>query len=321
MKHILILIILLVLGNFCSAQKIQDNKTHTLNSNELSEGHAYKMLYENQIKANDQISKAVFYALGGLGTAMLLVFASNWWFNEKKVKDAIADIDAKIKGIRNELFAEISERNNTMMIDKTAELNQFQIKLQEEITNEIKTNSLKINELSQTLRSEIKLDVQILSENYQKYLDSFNETYHSQLSIFNDSLRDRYDDLKELIKDKESSLKILVSTEEKKRIEDINDTKQLLSRVEFYMWKHSGVHRNSFAALLKEISIKLTLGHENHFFLPLEQLLDTINLCTHILERDKIEAIDVLSKLPDDESLNILKSKILDKINTIKIQK
>ena len=195
-------------------------------TSKLSEEEAYKMLYENQLKSNDAILKTIFYALAGLGTAMIFVFASNWWFNEKKVNEITKGINSQINDLKNEALNELREKINLLSIEKTAEINHSQTKLQEEVTDAITTLTLRFTEFNDKIRAEIKEDNKALSENYQKQLDSFNENYRQQLASLNETISSGYQNLKETIGTKEEFLRSLINVETQSRLNELNLMKE-----------------------------------------------------------------------------------------------
>ncbi|HLG34197.1 MAG TPA: hypothetical protein VI757_04895, partial [Bacteroidia bacterium] len=267
--------------------------------------------YDNQAKYNDAILKTIYYALGGLGTAVLLVFASNWWFNDKKVRDIINEIDTKIKGVKKDTLAELTEKINSFSSEKTSEINQMLIKLQEEVTTTITASTLKFTEFTEKIRAEIKEDNKVLSENYQKQLETFNENYRQQISLLSETINTQHSNLKEIL-----------SEEEKKRKDAVNGILQTISRVEFYMWKDSGVFRNAFASLVREMQYKLDKNENSSSFqLALKQLTETLDKCTVLYKGDKVEATDVLNKIPESNVVTKLKQEILAKLEKIKLQK
>ena len=313
-----LIICLFITQGFSAAEKPIINQQNGINV--FSEASAYKMLYENQLKSNDAILKTIYYALGGLGTAVLLVFGSNWWFNDKKVRDVIKDIDAKIIDVKKEVLTELIENNNKLSIEKTAAINQAQSKLQEEVTAHISSITLKFTDFTEKIRAEIKEDNKTLSENYQKQLESFNEIYRQQFTLLSESIISQNSNIKEIIDFKEKLIMELISTERNQRTNDINSIQATVSRNAYYMWDHTGVFRNAFSALLDELALRIkNKTSVSLFSLPLKQMIKTLEKCTYINSLDKEDAISILAKLPEDEETNKLKEEILMQLEKITI--
>lgn len=166
-------------------------KDKAVDSNFMSESKAYKLLYENQVKSNDAVLKTIFYALGGLGTAILLVFGSNWWFNDKKVKDIINENQTKIENIKKNILAELQEKINNISLEKISEINKLQVKLKDEITAYISEFGLKYNEFIEKTRDEIKDDKNTLQNSYQDLLKSYNDNLNQQIITIKESFDEK----------------------------------------------------------------------------------------------------------------------------------
>src|SRR6478735_821713 len=324
MKQLTILLLIINLFQLnCFGQDSINNlkQNNTTNQNKTSisdEEKLYKLLYENQIKSNDATLQTIFYALGGLGTAVLLVFGSNWWFNDKKVRDVINEIDNKIIGVKKEAFSEVTEKINTLSTGMKSELNHVQNKLQEEVTANIVNTTLKFTDFTDKIRAEIKDDNKTLTENHQKQIDVFNENSRQQITLFNDTLSSQLSNLKEVMDSKEYMLKEMISSERKNNINQNNLISEKMSKIEFYMWKDSGVFRNAFAALVSELSLKLMrTTTPTSFNLVLTQMSETLDKCTYILPTDKNQALKLLLEIPGNEEL---KKEILKKIEQINLE-
>ncbi len=160
----------------------------------LTEAEAYKLLYENQIDANDDILKTIFYALGGLGTAVLLVFGSNWYFNHQKVKEAMTEIDTKVNSLKAALQTDILERLNIIKTEFSADSSQNQALLISNYTLQ-----------KENLRSELKSDIQLSLDGFQELIQSYNSNTNQQLIS-----------IKEIIDEKVKNLNVQIELSERR---------------------------------------------------------------------------------------------------------
>ncbi len=283
---------------------INNSLTDSLSFNEAK---AYKMLYENQIASNNSILNTIFYALGGLGGAILLVFASNWWFNDKKVKDLINDIDTKMLKVEEKIYADLSEKINLLSNKLTEELNKTQKELQEEVTENTKLLTSKFKDFTEKIRKEIKQDNKELLNNYQKQLDSFNINYNQQISTLNSNMNSIYNSLNEKLNDKEKLIKELMSSETNSRIWEIKRINEKIFRNEFYMWDTRGVHVNALTALMNELESLYANDDDLTFYL--DQILETCKKLNTLSKYNKKNIENLFKKLP--EKYNDLITKIL----------
>jgi hypothetical protein len=281
MKKYYFIITILILTVFCAnSQDSSTNKNQNIDT-VFNEGKAYKMLYENQVKSNDGILKTIFYALGGLGTAVLFVFASNWWFNEKKVKDVIKDIDTKLIDIKKEILAEVAEK----------------------------------------VRLEIKEDNKELTKSYQKQLEIFTETYNLQIGSLNENMTLQNSNLREIFDGKETLLKELIAVEQKSKDADVSKILRKLYRVEYYMWKSRGVYRNAFKALVNELEHKLKVDTDiRDIRLTVKNMSENLDNVEELLPNDKAEALKLFEGLPEDEEVINLKREVVRKLEKIKLR-
>lgn len=289
----------------------------------FSEAKAYKMLYENQVKSNDAVLKTIYYALGGLGTAVLLVFASNWWFNDKKVRDIISENDNKIGEIKTDAINELTTIIHRLYSDKMDEINQKQLKFQEQFSSSIMEFTNKFNDFSEKSRIEIKEDNKNLSESFQKQLDALNKSYEHNITTLNELIISQNSSNKQLIENKESLLKELIQSEQKERTADSTDMRRQLSKLEYYMWDVKGVSRNAFAYAIEELSYMLKNKSRHSvviFELTIERILESLKKCTYIYNSDKIEAIALVNDLPESEKIKKWKSEILKILDEIEIK-
>jgi hypothetical protein len=315
MKRNYILFILLLLP-ILFAFKNQDStdkakqiiNVQTTDTTGLSEAKAYRMLYDNQVKSNDAILKTIIYALSGLGGAALLVFASNWWFNDKKVKDIIKEIDTKIIEVKKDTLAILTEKNNVLSNEKTAEINKIQIKLQEEVNSAISNMALRFNEFNEKIRYEIKIDNKELVQQFQKQLETYNENYRQQIFALN-----------ETISAVGSNLKEQIETEKKNTSIELNSIKKTVYRNAYYLWDTKGVHRNSFAVQLSELELVLDdpSWTEKSLMLCIKQIRETIEKLTFLYDMDKDNAKAIFRNMP--EQYQPIATELMEKIEKINI--
>jgi hypothetical protein len=271
---------------------------NTNKTTELTEGQAYKLLYDNQVKANDAVLKTIFYALGGLGTALILVFASNWWFNEKKVKDLINEIDKKVKDLNKDVLAEMTEKISKFSTETTAEIYQAQTKLKDTSAESVKELTLKFTDFTDKIRAEIKEDDKNLLSNFQKQLEGFNENYRQQISSINDNANSLSHNLKEIIDSKDEAIKALLENEKKSLSYDLDSIKGDLYRAKYYMWQNQGVYRNALMSQIDEIEVKTKMKFGNLDFY-LDQISQTVSNMKELRKSDKDISIRILKEVPE----------------------
>jgi len=262
-------------------KKVVESKKDTI---ELTEGQAYKMLYDNQVKANDSILKTIYYALGALGTAIILVFGGNWVFNTKKVETFSEGIDAKIESLKVETFSEITEKFNIISTEKTSEINQIQIKLQEEITLNIKDITLKFNVFSEEIRKELRNDNKALAQNFDERIKNFSENLLLQIKTIETLANERSENTnqriisfeqtqseklnankEEIFSLKSEMLKNIVKTEE--------SLKASIYRNAGYMWESREIYSNSLMYFALEGMINLKNNYETNLGLALADII------------------------------------------------
>jgi len=304
-------------------RKAVESKKDTI---ELTEGQAYKMLYENQVKANDSILKTIYYALGALGTAIILVFGGNWVFNTKKV-EAIADgIDDKIESLKSETFAEIAEKLNAISTEKTYEINQIQVKLQEEITLNIKDTTIKFNTLAEDVRKELRDENKALSHSFDERIKNFSDNLSMQIKTIETLTNERNENVNQKItsfehsyseklkanKDEITSLKSDIS----KNIVKTEETlKASIYRNAGYMWETREVYSNAIMSFALEGKINLDNKNDINLGLALNDIarllpkiktIDTfnLNLVTNLINslpvaytEKNLEITELLSKI------------------------
>ena len=302
MKYLFILLFIFLINNvFCKSDSTENSvivqPIQSKDSTCFNEANAYKMLYENQVASNKSILSTIFYALGGLGGAVLLVFASNWWFNDKKVKDLIKEIDTKVLNVKKETYAELSEKINTLSNEKYEDIKQLQNKLQEEVNANIITITSKFKEFTEIIRTEIKQDNKELLNNYQKQLEAFNSNYIQQISSLNESVNLISVSLNEKLKDKEEMLKGLINSEANTRILETNSIKEKIHRTEFWVWDGRGVPGNALRAQMNELEYRLSNKGDLTFYL--NQILDTSKKLKWFSKYDKENIKNLLEKVPE----------------------
>ncbi len=298
---------------YANKDKLPNSSTQLNDPNGLNEAKAYRMLYDNQVKSNDAILKTIFYALGGLATAIVLVFASNWWFNEKKVVDMRNGINAQINEAKNAALNEVAMRMSAFAAEKTALLNELQIKLQGEMSASIADLTAKNSEFHEKVRAEIKEDNKSLLNNYQTQLESFNKSYRQEVSTLSDNIKNQIDNVNNKIKSTEEKLRNLIS----KRIDMVSRN---VARNEFYTWKFRGIMENALSAQVEELELLLKHPDEDRDYdTYLEQISETLGELSQIDSSSKEEAINVIKEVPDryNNSKNELLNK-LEKIKTVK---
>lgn len=311
MKTILAIGLILIATTLLGNASITDIKTtkpilksSTVQPNEnatLTESEAYKMLYENQLESNNSILNTILYALGGLGTAILFVFASNWWFNEKKVKELTKGINSQINEAKNEALKEVRERVNSFSNEKTKEINNAQNKLQAEVTTAITVLTKEVTDYKDKIRNEIKGDNKNLSDNYQKQLDTLNEIYTQQISSLNEGISSVSSNLKETINNKEELLKEIINTETESILSKLDSLKENIHRNEFWMWEGRGVPNNAIRAQLRELEIKLKSNSDLTFYL--NQILETSKKLKWLEEFEKANIKQTLRIVPEKYKL------------------
>lgn len=310
----------------CQAQKDSGNKVNILVANpvtkesQLTESEAYKMLYENQVNANSEILKTIYYALGGLGTAVLLVFASNWWFNEKKVKDAAAGISAQISEAKNAILAEAREKMNTFSQEKNSEINEALKSLQQEITSVISNLTLKFSDLSEKTRYEIKEDNKIIEATFSERIKSYSENLIMQIKT-----------LEKLLEERINAFTIKISTinaevnqkfdrkfevSEVKFNEELNKIKKELFNTAAQMADSNKLYPRAFRNYLEVAKVEEKLGKKISK-LTLQSLSESLKKADYIWNDEKDNLVRILANLEGDEEL---KKIIADELNEKKIE-
>lgn len=277
--------------------EIETIKSLSNDRNELSESEAYKLLYENQLKSNDSVLKTIYYALGGIGTAMIFVFASNWWFNEKKVKDLSKGINSQIEEGKDKAIEIVTQKINELSLNNTKEINQQIVKLNKEINNSTQNLTKQINDSQEKLRLELKSDNKSLTENYQKQIDSINETRGEQITSLKKDIEIAVATINEALRLKEELLKELISSEVQARNYEVDSIKESIHRTEYWLWEGRGIPNNAIRAQLSELELRIKSKSELKWYL--EQILETSKELKWFSSYEKKDVRRVLEKVPN----------------------
>lgn len=251
----------------------------------FNEGIAYKMLYENQKESNNNILSTIFYALGGLGAAVFLVFGSTWWFNEKKVKDLLKELDDKVQDIKSDSSDEISKKMNELIIKNNKELSNFQTQIKKQFIDEFKNFA----DLNNKAIVELKNENNVANSNYQELLKSYNENLQSQIT----SITSQHNKGMELLSQELSNLK---ETNEK-------ELKKHSKKAEKDNLKHIAeiavLKGNANIALMAYLDYALFLFHSNSestFEFMYDEIIKCLEKVSYIYD-DEDEGLETLMKL------------------------
>lgn len=239
---------------------------------------------------------------------MLLVFASNWWFNDKKVKDVINEIDFKIKSSVSTIDKDLTDKINTFLNDKVSELNQLQSKLQEEVSTNLKELTLHINNSNDKIKDDIRNNEQNLSSVFNKQLDNLSDNFKQQLSNLNDSINTNNSNIKDLFESKIDNVKNQLNSDIQKTITELSTIRSSIYRNEYWMWEARGVPSNALRALLNELEIKIQQQYPLDFYL--RQISEISSKLSFFSKGDKERARELLSKISGHDEVveNILKT-------------
>ncbi len=292
------LFFLFLLLNLFQLSFAKDNVQYKTLVKKESPEITYKMLYENQLAANNSILNTIFYALGGLGAAILFVFASNWWFNEKKV------LDIK-KGINNQIESEI---------------NKIQIDLQKEVSNGINSVSQMLNEFIEKHRIEIKEDNKLLSENYQIQLKNFIDNINIQIATLKTSYDERLEVLQKEIDLSNDEIKKSIANAKKSSDVESKKIRMKLCNTEASLWTVKGVFLNAVRYYVEEGKLSLEVGYVWNLKYVLEKLEENVSKCTYIYESDLREFNEFSNSIPAEE-FESEKARVVELINKLKVEK
>ncbi|WP_310380313.1 hypothetical protein [Flavobacterium sp.] len=293
MKKALLLLILPLLFSF-KDNTVSESNIPEKEKNELTEAKAYKMLYQNQVEANDDILKTIFYALGGLGTAVLLVFGSNWWFNDKKVKEAMSEIDSKIAGVKKDALSEFTEKISSLTSENISEMNQTQAKLQEDVTLSINSLTEKFTDFIDKTRTEIKEDSRVNISNYQDLIKSYNDNLTQQLSSLKESLEEKVKQLNSKIDLNEKNHNRKLSAESQRL------KKELLSQnAQIAFLK--GNFNIALKAFLDQSLFEFEIGYSSSFNYTSREIIKCLEKVTFIYDDEEL-ALKTLVELSKNEN-------------------
>jgi hypothetical protein len=293
-----------------------EQKTDTIG---LTEGEAYKMLFENQIHSNDAILKTIFYALAGLATAIISVFAGNWWFNEKKVKDVSKGINLQITQGKNEALSEIREKINSMSQQNTSEINNTFAVLKKDTNLYMNDITSKFSEFSEKIRDDIKFDNKAQVQVFEERLKNYSDNLSMQINTLEKRVNTQTDGMKQAI----SSLEYSMDEKLKNEVEKINSNFIFDSRN-----MKISLHYNS--ALIAELNNSFNVAFREYLEIALLQIESSPGLMEFILpsiinalRKANVIWIDEAEKLKEllkkVSGLDEIKSSILERLTTIKI--
>lgn len=272
---------------------------------------AYKMLYENQVKSNEAILQTIYWALGGLGAAILSVFGSNWWFNTKKVEDLTKGIESKLEEIKKNMWGEIELKFSSYLMEQSEKSNKEKLQSQTDISERIENFNLRLNDSFEKIRLEIKDDVKSLQVNYQSQLNNFSENINIQNELLRSKLDERMNSLNE---------KIEVIQRESK-IELDNATKLLKVKIvqsEAALWVIKGVKINALRCYIEEGILSIEVGRLWNLEYVFKSIGEVIDEISEVLTLDVKSFNKFVSLIPDDYSKE--KEEFVEKFNKIKIK-
>ncbi|MCM4161278.1 hypothetical protein FHG64_06395 [Antarcticibacterium flavum] len=255
----------------------------------LTEAQAYKMLYENQINSNTAILSTIFYALGGLGAAVLLVFGSTWWFNEKKVKDLLNNLEDKATDIKNENHTEIKENINQLSAETFNDFNEFKRALE----NEIKEKINELKKVSTKSKKELKDENQVAITNYQNLLKSYNENLQSQIENYKKQFEANVNLINKELKG--------INQENKKQLKFHSN--QFKRDILKHNAEIAALKGNSNIALMAYLDYSIFLFDSNNHFTFKYVYKDIINCLNKVefIYTDELEGLNTLTKVAEEE--------------------
>ena len=149
------------------------------------------------------------------------MFGSTWWFNDKKVKDIMSEIDAKIEDVSIKILAESREMISSFSKEKASEIDQTIIILQKNITDAITELTSRFSQFTENTRTEVKEDIKANVANYQDLLKSYNENLSSQIAAIKESYEERINLLSAQILKNEKKYEEQLKNESNKTKRDI----------------------------------------------------------------------------------------------------
>lgn len=301
---------LIILLSLLKAQQIKkDLKTNIeKQKTELTEAEAYKMLYDNQVKANDSVLKTIFYALGALGTSILLVIGGNWWFNTRKVEDFAKGIELKISASKDAALSEIKEKIADLSAEKSSEINLMQIKLQDDVTTNINDITLKFTEFASKINDDFNKSNKLINALFEERIKSYSDNLLMQINTISTLTNERSEVVNQKItdikNDFENAIELFKTDFEKRENNIINKllaTEKSLQasiyRNAGYMWESRKIIPNALMYFAMEGLIHIELKNVGMITLSLDNILE-------LLEKSKNEKITqyVYDKLKDFSS-------------------
>jgi len=310
-------LILLIFISFGFKQKDSTNleinkKEKTEKIVDISEINAYKMLYENQKESNSAILKTIFYALGGLGTAIILTYGSSWWFNDKKVKDAMNDIDTKIENIKKSILTDLLEKMNTQQSEKVTEIERVNLKFKDDIQKKITKSTENLNSFKEKIRSDIKKENKDLTSNYQNIINSYNDNLKSQINGLKETTSEKFKVFSELIEKNEKDIDKKINDQSKGIERNILSHKAEISFLK-------GSYNIALKAFVDYAIFDRNLGYNWAFKYTSEEIFKCLDKVDFIYT-DEIEVLDKLSEMTREEYPEIT-SKIEKLYKSKKIKK
>jgi hypothetical protein len=281
MKKTLFLLTFVLSANILFAQGAYGNAGNLIqdeHNQKDSLGSTYKLLYDNQVKSNDAILKTIFYALGGLGSAMLFVFASNWWFNEKKVERMKQDIN-------NQISSEIEKLSSD---------------LKKDASKNIENLNARFSDFNEKTRLELREDNKILTDNYQNQLKAFSENINLQVSIIKTSIDEKIDYTQREVNDNKDKTKNSIDLLKQKINRENKRLKMNLLQTESSLWLIKEVPLNALRCSIEEGIISVEINYSWNLKYVFEDITEILEKIESVRASD-IEAFEkFISIVPSD---------------------
>jgi hypothetical protein len=293
-------------ANHVKAERFQQRTTEG-----SSEERYYKLLYQHQIDANDDILKTIFYALGGLGSAMLLVFASNWWFNEKKVKDITKDIERDIRLAREAALTEVSNRLSESQQELQSSFNELKQKTIEEFREQLASGSREMIRTNEQLRLEAREDARRIFGDFDNKFRAFSDSINIQNATISKSTEERFEAIHKLLSSTEERL---VSLTTSALIRSEKATKSLeidLNEIKVKDYKASKVYRNALYYRLVQMKLAIEIGAHWRLIHLVSDLAQLITKSDSVYTSDVQLFDDIMKDLPEQFSSKVHEWKIL----------
>gem|GEM_PF-5583141 len=170
--------------------KMQSQRTSYIQSTSITEGDAYKLMYENLKDTNSRIIDTIYWALSAIGATIFAIIGANVFFNMNINKK-------EINSIKDNLTANIEEIKSDM--------NNY---IQSRIDEYIKKSDDKLNGDIIKVEKDQKAQNELLSERTNSKVDSITEKLTNIINI-NDKKQDgKYEELNRIIKNNIVDIKI-----------------------------------------------------------------------------------------------------------------